>query len=118
MGDRWPKRDVAQDRHPVLALLWEAYARWLDNELLFPQLYCDAGGVFPGPYRGRVNPEGMDVSSGSPGGPYERDRACGIVEIANVFAGLFTVILIGLVAENLIFRSIELRTVKKWGMRH
>jgi NitT/TauT family transport system permease protein len=31
---------------------------------------------------------------------------------------LFTVILIGLFVENLIFRTIEARTVKRWGMQH
>lgn len=40
------------------------------------------------------------------------------LEITNVFAGLFTVILIGLAVENLIFRYIESRTVRKWGMQH
>ncbi len=39
------------------------------------------------------------------------------LEIASVFAGLFTVILIGLVVENLVFRVIEQRTVRKWGMQ-
>ncbi len=39
------------------------------------------------------------------------------LEIASVFAGLFTVILIGLVVENLIFRVIEQNTVRKWGMQ-
>ena len=39
------------------------------------------------------------------------------LEIPSVFAGLFTVILIGLIVENLIFRSIEHRTVRKWGMQ-
>ncbi|HET8609135.1 MAG TPA: ABC transporter permease, partial [Burkholderiales bacterium] len=34
-----------------------------------------------------------------------------------VFAGLFTVIIIGLVVENLIFRRIEARTIRKWGMQ-
>ena len=38
-------------------------------------------------------------------------------EIANVFAGLFSVIIIGLVVENFIFRNIELKTVRKWGMQ-
>ena len=33
-----------------------------------------------------------------------------------VFAGLLTVILIGLLVENLIFRWIERRTVQRWGM--
>jgi NitT/TauT family transport system permease protein len=39
------------------------------------------------------------------------------LEIPSVFAGLFTVIMIGLLVENLIFRSIEARTVRKWGMQ-
>jgi len=39
------------------------------------------------------------------------------LEIPAVFAGLFTVILIGLVVENLIFRNIEVATVRKWGMQ-
>ncbi|MBI3068590.1 MAG: ABC transporter permease subunit [Betaproteobacteria bacterium] len=39
------------------------------------------------------------------------------LEIPNVFAGLFTVILIGLFVENVIFRNVELKTVRKWGMQ-
>jgi NitT/TauT family transport system permease protein len=39
------------------------------------------------------------------------------LEIPAVFAGLFTVILIGLLVENLIFRNIERVTVKRWGMQ-
>jgi sulfonate transport system permease protein len=38
------------------------------------------------------------------------------IEIPNVFAGLLTVILIGLIVENLIFRVVEARTVQRWGM--
>ena len=40
-----------------------------------------------------------------------------MLDIPAVFAGLLTVILIGLVVENLIFRNIEKRTVRRWGMR-
>jgi NitT/TauT family transport system permease protein len=39
------------------------------------------------------------------------------LDIPNVFAGLFTVIVIGLIVENAIFRWIETRTVRKWGMQ-
>ena len=39
------------------------------------------------------------------------------LEIPNVFAGLLTVILIGLFVENLIFRTIERRTVLRWGLQ-
>jgi NitT/TauT family transport system permease protein len=34
-----------------------------------------------------------------------------------VFAGLFMVILIGIVVENVVFRNVELRTVNRWGMQ-
>ena len=39
------------------------------------------------------------------------------LEIASVFAGLLTVILIGLIVENGVFRVIEQRTVRRWGMQ-
>jgi len=39
------------------------------------------------------------------------------LEVPSVFAGLFCVILIGLAVENLIFRNIEMRTVRRWGMQ-
>jgi NitT/TauT family transport system permease protein len=39
------------------------------------------------------------------------------LEIPTVFAGLLTVIVIGLVVENLIFRTIERRTVRRWGLQ-
>ena len=39
------------------------------------------------------------------------------LEIPSVFAGLFTVILIGLLVESVIFRSIENVTIKRWGMQ-
>ena len=40
------------------------------------------------------------------------------LETASVFAGLLTVILIGLAVEGLVFRSIEAMTVRKWGMQN
>lgn len=40
------------------------------------------------------------------------------LEIPAVFAGLFTVILIGLLVENVIFQTVERHTVRKWGMQH
>jgi NitT/TauT family transport system permease protein len=39
------------------------------------------------------------------------------LDIPNVFAGLLTVILIGLVIENVIFRTIENQTIGRWGMQ-
>lgn len=39
------------------------------------------------------------------------------LETANVFAGLLTVIIIGLLVEGVIFRSIETATVRRWGMQ-
>jgi len=39
-----------------------------------------------------------------------------ILDIPNVFAGLLTVIIIGLLVENVIFRTVETRTIRRWGM--
>ncbi|MGH8849399.1 MAG: ABC transporter permease [Casimicrobiaceae bacterium] len=57
------------------------------------------------------------VSSGSGGLGWFIYENKNQLEIANVFAGLFTVILIGLLVENVIFRTIERRTVRRWGMQ-
>jgi len=39
------------------------------------------------------------------------------LETAHVFAGLTAVIIIGLVVESVVFRTIETHTVRKWGMQ-
>jgi NitT/TauT family transport system permease protein len=39
------------------------------------------------------------------------------LEIPNVFAGLLTVILLGLLVENLVFNTLERHTVRRWGMQ-
>src|SRR5215210_3655773 len=39
------------------------------------------------------------------------------LEIPSVFAGLLTVIVIGLLVESVIFRSIENVTIRRWGMQ-
>ena len=39
------------------------------------------------------------------------------LQIAHVFAGLFTVILVGVLVENVVFNNIEIRTVRRWGMQ-
>ena len=57
------------------------------------------------------------VSSGSGGLGWFIYENKNQLEIANVFAGLFTVILIGLAVENVIFRNVELRTLRRWGMQ-
>ncbi len=40
------------------------------------------------------------------------------LEIPSVFAGLLCVILIGLAVDNIVFRWIERRTVRRWGMQN
>jgi NitT/TauT family transport system permease protein len=39
------------------------------------------------------------------------------LEIPSVFAGLLTVILLGIIVENVVFLTIEKRTVRRWGMQ-
>jgi NitT/TauT family transport system permease protein len=58
------------------------------------------------------------VSSGSGGLGWFIYENKNELEIPAVFAGLVTVILIGLAVENVIFRNIEKRTVRRWGMQH
>jgi NitT/TauT family transport system permease protein len=40
------------------------------------------------------------------------------LDIPEVFAGLLTIIMIGLVVENVVFRTIENRTIRRWGMQN
>ena len=58
------------------------------------------------------------VSSGSGGLGWFIFENRNQLETANVFAGLFTVILIGLFVENVVFATIERRTIRRWGMQH
>jgi NitT/TauT family transport system permease protein len=58
------------------------------------------------------------VSSGSGGLGWFIFENRNQLETGNVFAGLFTVILIGLVVENLGFATIERKTIRRWGMQH
>ncbi len=58
------------------------------------------------------------VSSGSGGLGWFIFENRNQLETANVFAGLFFVILIGLCVENFIFATIEKRTIRRWGMQN
>ena len=42
---------------------------------------------------------------------------CNVLDIPAVFARLLRVILIGLAAKNLVFRTVEQRTVRRWGVQ-
>jgi sulfonate transport system permease protein len=58
------------------------------------------------------------VSSGSGGLGWFIYENKNQLEIPNVFAGLLMVIVIGLLIENVIFRWVETRTVRRWGMQN
>jgi NitT/TauT family transport system permease protein len=57
------------------------------------------------------------VSSRSGGIGWYIFEARAELETARVFAALFTVIIIGLLVESVIFRALEARTVNLWGMQ-
>jgi NitT/TauT family transport system permease protein len=57
------------------------------------------------------------VSSGQGGLGWFIFERRNTLDIAGVFCGLLTVIIIGLIVENLIFRTVERLTVKRWGMQ-
>lgn len=58
---------------------------------------------------------GVSSSSGGLGWYIYQNK--NLLQIPSVFAGLFMVIIIGLIVENLIFKTIEKLTVEKWGMQ-
>ena len=57
------------------------------------------------------------VAAATAAGAMFSDENRNQLEIPNVFAGLLAVIVIGLVVEGLVFRSIERATVRRWGMQ-
>ena len=57
------------------------------------------------------------VSGNSAGLGWYIFEARNALETAHVFGGLLTVIIIGLVVEGLVFRTIEAVTVRRWGMQ-
>ena len=57
------------------------------------------------------------VSSGSGGLGWYIFENKNQLRIPEVFAGLLTVIIFGLFVENVVFRTIEHRTVRRWGMQ-
>jgi len=57
------------------------------------------------------------ASSGSGGLGWYIFESSQNIDTDGVFAGLFMVILFGIVVENVVFRNIELRTVNRWGMQ-
>ena len=57
------------------------------------------------------------VSSGRGGLGWYIFENRNLLETANVFAGLLTVMAVGLLVESVIFRTIENKTVRRWGMQ-
>jgi NitT/TauT family transport system permease protein len=57
------------------------------------------------------------VSSGPGGLGWYIFESKNQLNIAEVFAGLLTIIMIGLAVENVVFRVIEKRTVQRWGVQ-
>jgi NitT/TauT family transport system permease protein len=57
------------------------------------------------------------VSSGQGGLGWFIFQAKNQLDIPEVFAGLLSIIVIGLTVENVIFRTLEARTIRRWGMQ-
>ena len=67
------------------------------------------------PYVARILiPAVFGASSGEGGLSWFIFENRSLLDMRAVFAGLLTVIVIGLIVENLIFRTIERNTVQKW----
>ncbi|NDD12320.1 MAG: ABC transporter permease [Betaproteobacteria bacterium] len=57
------------------------------------------------------------TTSGSGGLGWFIYESKNLLDVPAVFAGLFTVIIIGLLVESLVFRTVEQATIRKWGMQ-
>jgi NitT/TauT family transport system permease protein len=57
------------------------------------------------------------VSSGNGGLGWYIYENRNLLDTASVFAGLLTVMAVGLIVEGVIFRTIENKTVRRWGMQ-
>ncbi len=57
------------------------------------------------------------VSSGKGGLGWYIFESKNQLDIPEVFAGLLTIIMIGLLVDNVVFRTLENRTVRRWGMQ-
>jgi NitT/TauT family transport system permease protein len=57
------------------------------------------------------------VSSGSGGLGWFIFENRNLLDTASVFAGLLTVMVVGLFVEGIIFRTVESKTVRRWGMQ-
>jgi NitT/TauT family transport system permease protein len=58
------------------------------------------------------------VSSGRGGLGWYIFENRNLLNTSSVFAGLLTVMAVGLIVEGVVFRAIENRTVRRWGMQH
>lgn len=85
-----------------LAVAWEAYGSFLDNPLLFPTFHDTSPPCSTRSKTARI--------------PLRAWASLKVLSWATAPArGVRIVIVIGLIVENLIFRTIERNTVQKWG---
>ena len=95
-----------------------SYARHILFPAAFPSILTGAKIGWAFAWRTLIAAELVfGVASGSGGLGWLIAESKNNLDIPNVFAGLLTVIIIGLVIENCLFRPLEACTVKKWGMQ-
>ena len=95
-----------------------AYARHILFPAAFPSILTGAKIGWAFAWRTLIAAELVfGVASGSGGLGWLIAESKNNLDIPNVFAGLLTVIIIGLVIENCLFRPLEACSVKKWGMQ-
>lgn len=95
-----------------------SYARHILFPAAFPSILTGAKIGWAFAWRTLIAAELVfGVASGSGGLGWFIAESKNNLDIPNVFAGLLSVIIIGLVVENGLFRPLESATVKKWGMQ-
>lgn len=95
-----------------------SYARHILFPAAFPSILTGAKIGWAFAWRTLIAAELVfGVNSGGGGMGWLISESKNNLDIPNVFAGLLTVIIIGLVIENCLFKPLEALTVKKWGMQ-
>ena len=103
----------------IHAVVWPMSRSIIDGFNAVPELYLEVGRNIVGwarAWRGLISAEMIFGGGGALGiGYFIQDRRTN-TDIAGVFAAIIVIVIIGMVVEYGIFRNIENKTFRKWGM--
>ena len=101
----------------IHAVVWPMSRSIIDGFNAVPELYLEVGrNMGLSAWRGLISAEMIFGGGGALGiGYFIQDRRTN-TDIAGVFATIIVIVIIGMIVEYGIFRNIENKTFRKWGM--